>query len=263
MSPVCSQPSASMRLGGRRRVVQVAEHHVRPAEQDLAGLAGRRRPSAGPGHPDLEAGRGPSRGAGHGLRVVTRAAHRRHHRLGQPVGGQHGPQAQLAGASARPARPAPWPPRSPPAAGWTGRGRPARDGRGARCRSSGAPGQHGDPLGLDQPHRLAASNTGCGTIAAPVTRQARMPGLLAEAVEERVHHQVAVASAQPAALGPGPGHAERLRWVLIAPLLRPVVPEVNRMSLTCPGRTAAARSCATEPGASAARPSRAAQSMTA
>jgi len=72
-------------LGGLG-VVQVAEHQVRPAEQDLAGVA----------DPYLEAGRRAPRGAGHRLRRVAWAAHRRHHGLGQPVGGEHDLEAQFA-----------------------------------------------------------------------------------------------------------------------------------------------------------------------
>ena len=48
MSPVCSQPSSSMVRGGGLRVVQVALHHLRAADPDLAvdadpeGVAGER-----------------------------------------------------------------------------------------------------------------------------------------------------------------------------------------------------------------------------
>ena len=55
--------------------------------------------------------------------------------------------------------------------------------------------------------------------------------------------------------------ASDCRWALIAPLLRPVVPEVNRMSLTSPGCTAAARASAALAGTAAARSSKSAQPM--
>ncbi len=56
--------------------------------------------------------------------------------------------------------------------------------------------------------------------------------------------------------------ASDCRCAVIAPLLRPVVPEVNRMSLTSPGRTAAARLSAALAGTASARASRSAQPIT-
>ena len=45
MSPVCSQPSASIVAAVASGVVEIALHHLRPAHPDLAALAG---PSASP-----------------------------------------------------------------------------------------------------------------------------------------------------------------------------------------------------------------------
>src|SRR5262249_60672456 len=67
------QPAVGADRGaGRLLVAVVAEHQVRPAEQDLAGSRDLY----------LETGRGPSRGAGPGPRVVARAAHGGHHGFG-------------------------------------------------------------------------------------------------------------------------------------------------------------------------------------
>ena len=86
-----------------------------------------------------------------------------------------------------------------------------------------------------------ASNTACGTSAAPLTRQARMPALKPNVWKNGFTTRY---------LSPGPSRAQSAQaratprdrsCEVIAPLLRPVVPEVNMMSLTSPGRTAPAR----------------------
>ena len=86
-----------------------------------------------------------------------------------------------------------------------------------------------------------ASNTACGTSAAPLTRQARMPALKPNVWKNGF-------TTRYLSPGPSPAQSAQARATprdrsceVIAPLLRPVVPEVNMMSLTSPGRTAPAR----------------------
>ncbi len=74
----------------------------------------------------------------------------------------------------------------------------------------GRPGEHGDPLGLDQRHgppRVVHQLRHQGGAADQAGQDA---GLEAEAVEERVDHEVAVGAGEAPALGPGPGDGQRL-----------------------------------------------------
>ena len=231
-----------MACGGGLRVVEVAEHHVGAAEQHLALVpAGRCRRSgsaiaarAGDGRPQVVAtvvGSSPGR---HIVATTPRSA----------VRGEHGVEAELASASARPARPARSPRRSPRAAATTGRCVGESGWSSSLSEDRRRAGQHGDPLRarsaaasrVDVEHRLRArSSRRC-------SRHDEDAGLVAEAVEERVDHQVAVGGGQPRRLAPRPRPRARVcRCALIAPLLRPVVPEVNRMSATSSGVTASAR----------------------
>jgi hypothetical protein len=93
------------------------------------------------------------------------------------------------------------------------------------------------------------SNTACGTSAAPLTRQARMPALKPNVWKNGFttrYRSAGVSCAHSAQARATPSDRS---CDVIAPLLRPVVPEVNMMSLTSPGRTAPARrrACASEP----------------
>ena len=86
-----------------------------------------------------------------------------------------------------------------------------------------------------------ASNTACGTSAAPLTRQARMPALKPNVWKNGLttrYRSPGLSCAQSAQARATPRDRS---CEVIAPLLRPVVPEVNMMSLTSPGRTVAAR----------------------
>src|SRR6185437_1567616 len=66
------QPAVSVdHLGGGRRVVEVAGHHVGPPDEDLAGLAGRLVPAVGTADPEVDAVDRTAAGAGdHRHRVV-------------------------------------------------------------------------------------------------------------------------------------------------------------------------------------------------
>ena len=212
--------------GGLRglRVVQVAEHQVRPAEQDLAAV----------GDPHLEAGRRPPRRAGHRLRRIPGAAHRRHHGLGQPVGGEHDLEAQVA----------PHPldqrdrdvgragDREAQAGQVTGAALGVVQDRGVDRRRAG---EHGDPHRLDQPHRLPGVEDRLRHQRRPADQAGEQARLEAEGVEERVHHQVAVRAGQLGAVRPGPGDAQR-------PLVR------GHRALAPPGRPGGEHDVADVPG---------------
>jgi|GEM_PF-5763034 len=184
-------------LGGLG-VLQVAEHQVRPAEQDLAGVA----------DPYLEAGRRAPRGAGHRLRRVAWTAHRRHHGLGQPVGGEHDLEAQFA--------PHPLDQRDR----HVGR---AGDGEAQAGQVAGVAlgvvhdrrvdrrraGEHGDPHRLHQSHRLPGVEDRLRHQRRPADQAGQQARLEAEGVEERVHHQIPVVRRQQAAVRPGPGDGQR------------------------------------------------------
>ena len=125
-------------------------------------------------------------------------------------------------------------------------------------------GQHGDPLGLDQRHGPPGVVHRLRHESGAADQAGQDAGLVAEAVEERVDHQVAVGARSGRRTRPRPGRRPATAGgLLIAPLLRPVVPEVNRMSLTSPGAyRGGARSAASggrgrrcQPGPVDARPS--------
>src|SRR5208282_4285839 len=63
------------RLRRLLRIVEVAAHHVVPADEHLARLAAGQLPSFRIGDADLDAGDGAAGGAGDGLRVVVEVAH--------------------------------------------------------------------------------------------------------------------------------------------------------------------------------------------
>jgi hypothetical protein len=184
-------------LGGFE-VVQVAEHQVRPAEQDLAAV----------GDPHLEVGRRAPRGARHRLGWISGAAHRRHHGLGQPVAGEYRLEAQFA------LHPLDQRDRDVGRAG----DRQAQAGQVA----SGALGmvqdrgvdrrrarEHGDPLSLHELHRPPGVEDRLRHQRRPADQAGEQARLEAEGVEERVHHQIPVGAGQSAAVGPGPGDGQR------------------------------------------------------
>ena len=113
-------------------------------------------------------------------------------------------------------------------------------------------------------HRLfRRRRPSCGTRVGAADQAGQDARLVAEAVEERVDHQVAVGAGQAPHSAQARATASDCRCAVIAPLLRPVVPEVNRMSLTSSGLTAAARSRAAAAGTQAARSRKTAQPMAA
>jgi hypothetical protein len=163
-------------LGGFE-VVQVAEHQVRPAEQDLVLLP----------DPYLKTSCRTARRSCHGLGRISGAAHRRHHGLGQPVGGEHGLEAQLA----------PHPldqrhrhlgragDREPQAGQVTATAFGVVEDHLVDRRR---PGQHGDPFRLHQPHRLRRVEDRLRHQRRPADQAGEQARLEAEGVEERVHH---------------------------------------------------------------------------
>jgi hypothetical protein len=166
---------------GRRRVVQVAEHQVGAAQQDLL-----RRPD-----PHLEPGRRPPRRAGDHRGRVARTAHRGHHRLGQAVGGEHGLEAQLAPHPLdQRDRHVRRPGHREPQAGQVERAAPGviQDHLVDRRR----PRQDGDPLGRHQPHRLARVEDRLGDQGRPADQAGENPGLITKSMKERVDHQIPV-----------------------------------------------------------------------
>ena len=91
---------------------------------------------------------------------------------------------------------------------------------------------------------VSTSNTACGTIVAPLMRHARMPGLQAERVEERVDDRGSGRRARrPTTVDHASYAATLAPCVSIAPFGRPVVPDVKRMSETVSPVSAASRRC--------------------
>ncbi len=214
------QPAVRVdRLSRGGRVVEVPEHHVRPAEQDLPGRASTARAAraalvaqvgllaARSRDLDLEVRGGPARGRGHGLRIVAWTAHGHDDGLGQPVCGEHGVEAQL-GAHSLYQR--------------YGHNRRSGDRQPEAGQVPAAPllmiqdrgvdrwrsGKHGDPHRLDQAHRLAGVEHELRDDAGAGQQAREDPRLVAEAVKERVDDQVPIVAGQLRAVGPGSGDVE-------------------------------------------------------
>ena len=207
MSPVCSQPSASIGVLGRLVVVEVAAHHVVAADEHLARLPGRQRAPAGVDDRDLDPGHGGSAGGGDGLGVVVGPAHRRGAGgLREPVGGEHRLQGQLLvqpldqrdrhGGGAGDGHPQAAQVVPVPA-------RVVQDRRVERGRA----GQHGDPFPLDEAQRGVHVEDRLRHHRRAAQQARHHAGLVAERVGERVDQQVAVARPQAGQLAPG--HVQR------------------------------------------------------
>ena len=244
--------AASRRHRSRRGglgVVEIAQHHVRPAQQHLACAV-----LGGVVDAQLEVGDRPATGGGDGDGVVVGAAHRAEPvGLGQPVRGQHDVDVQL-GLHAfdqhdRDHR-------------RTGDREPQRGqvvvaALGMveqRLVDRRRPGQHGDAMLLHGPHGPLGVERQLRDQRRPGLQARQDAGLVTEVVEERVDAEVAVVAGDLPALGPCRRAAPSdCRCAHSAPLLRPVVPEVNRMSETSSGLTAAARASTASRSVAAAR----------
>ncbi|MDT4844992.1 hypothetical protein FQZ97_789640 [compost metagenome] len=178
------------------RVVEVALHQVVAAHQQLSGFAGRHRVAGGVHAAHFHVREGATGGGGHDLRRITGAADGDEAAgFGQAVGGDYGLETQLAGhapdhfhrhrGGARHRHPQ----AGKVVALTVGE---AEDGlvQGRRAR------QHSDPFAGDalQHHRHVEHLLRQDAAAAHQRRQPT--GLVAEAVEERVDDQVAVALTQ-------------------------------------------------------------------
>ena len=96
MSPVCSQPSASIASAVCSGILEVLAHHVVAPHDDLAGLAARHLVAVVVDHEHLDAGDRSARRGADRLGGVVVAAHRRDAaRLGEPVAGDDGLEAEL------------------------------------------------------------------------------------------------------------------------------------------------------------------------
>ena len=205
------QPAVRVdRLGGRPLVTPVPRHHRVAADDDLPGLTGTCGPSGRDGT-HLEPRDGAARGRRHDPGGVATTAHGdRAAGLGQPVRGQHRGEAELRAhgldqlhghdGGARDAEPE----RREVAVG------PPRVGQQGLVQGRGA-GQHGDPLRLNALHHPTGVEDGLGDHRGPRHEAGQDAGLVAEGVEERVHHQVAVPRVEPDDGGPGAEGAQRLR----------------------------------------------------
>jgi hypothetical protein len=189
----------AVRVDGRGRVVEVAEHHVGTAQQHLA---------ADVGDAHLEAGRGPPAGVRHGRGVVARPAHRRDHGLGQPVRGQHLHAQPVADPLDQRRRDGG---RAGDREPQRGQVVPPAPGMVEQAGVEGRrPRQHGDPLAVDErhgPRHVEDRLRHDGGAADQAGQDARLEP---EAVEERVDDQVAVAGVEPRDARPRLGHTQRL-----------------------------------------------------
>ena len=200
------QPAVGVDRGrGGLRVVEVAQHHVRPAQQHLA------RPILG-GVVDaqLEVRDRTATGGGDGDRVVVGRAHGAEAvGLGQAVRGEHDVDVELGlhafdehdgnhrGAGDREPQ----------------RGQVVFAALGVveqRLIDRRRPGQHGDAMVLHGPHGLLGVERQLRNQGGPGLQARQDSGLVTEVVEERVDAQVAVVAGDLAALGPCRRAGQRL-----------------------------------------------------
>ncbi len=195
------QPAVGVDGGrGRLRVVQIAHHDVRPAQQHFPVVR----------NAQLKVGERPPARRRNGHRVVLGAAHRPHPvGLGQPVGGQHDVDVKFGLHALH---------QHHRHGGRTGDREPQRaqvevfagrviqqalvDGRRAR--------QHGDAVALDGPQRVQRIERHVRDQRGTGLQAGQDAGLVAEVVEERVDAQVAVVAGDLPVGGPGCRGRQRL-----------------------------------------------------
>ena len=245
MSPVWSQPSASMASRGRLLVVPVAGHDRVPPHDDLAGFAwSDGRAVSGEGL-HLQPGNGTAGGLRHDFGRVAATTHRHGAAgFGQAVGREDGRETQVSVHCFD---------KFDRHHGGPGHAEsqrrqvviaPVRIGQ-ERLIQRRRTRQHADPLLLDAVHDLGVENRfgyDCG---------ARHQGgqdarLVAEGVEERVDDEVAVAGARPTMEAHVPNVRKDCACVVAAPFGWPVVPEVKIRSDTSSGCTASARAAVSD-----------------